>query len=84
MDADIGNSRGLSNVKSRIAYDKLARLSRDFISEVMHAFDPDGFENREPGSKKIRVKKCPISIHERWAGDGHDKLYSIGFPICCG
>jgi hypothetical protein len=82
MDADISNSRGLSNVKSRIAYDKLTHLSRDFISEVMHAFDPDGFENREPGSKKIiRVKKCPIGIHERWAGDGHDKLYSIGFPI---
>jgi len=27
------------------------------------------------------VKKVPIGIHERWAGDGHDKLYKIGFPI---
>ena len=48
----------------------------------MHAFAPDGFEQREPGGKRIlRVKKAPIGIHERWAGDGHDKLYSIGFLI---
>lgn len=48
----------------------------------MHIQDDDGFHLREPTAKKIpRVKKNPIGIHERWSGDGHDKLYSIGFPI---
>ena len=82
MDEDISKSRGVANIKSRIAFNKLTHLSRDFVSEVMHAVDPGSFDLREPGSKKIiRVKKCPIGIHERWAGDGHDKLYSIGFLI---
>jgi hypothetical protein len=82
MDDDISNSRGLANIKQRIAFKDAIHLSRDFISEVMHTFDPKGFDHREPGSKKtVRVKKNPLGIHERWAGDGHDKLYSIGFPI---
>ncbi|KAF8800444.1 hypothetical protein BYT27DRAFT_7262852 [Phlegmacium glaucopus] len=37
---------------------------------------------RDPTSKQIiRVVKANYGIHERWLGDGHDKLYSIGFPI---
>jgi hypothetical protein len=48
----------------------------------MHAHDDDGFKHRDPTSKKVlRFPKVPIGIHERWAGDGHDKLYKIGFPI---
>lgn len=48
----------------------------------MHVHDPSAFDNREPTAKKIFcVKKYPIGIHQRWAGDGHDKLYKIGFPI---
>lgn len=47
----------------------------------MHTHDPHAFDLREPTAKKImRVRKVPIGIHERWAGDGHDKLYKIGFP----
>ncbi|KAF8811845.1 hypothetical protein BYT27DRAFT_7252443 [Phlegmacium glaucopus] len=34
------------------------------------------------GAKRIhRVPKAPIGIHERWLGDGHGKLYKIGFQI---
>lgn len=48
----------------------------------MHVHAPEGFELREPTAKKIqRAPKFPIGPHERWAGDGHDKLYKIGFPI---
>jgi hypothetical protein len=55
---------------------------RDIVSEVMHTHAPEGFALRDPTAKKIfRVPKVPIGIHERWAGDGHDKLYKIGFPI---
>jgi hypothetical protein len=43
MDADISNSRGLANVKSRIAYNKLTHLSRDFISEVMTSYTRSDF-----------------------------------------
>src|SRR5882762_1544812 len=48
----------------------------------MHAHDEEGFGMREPTAKKIRrFAKHPLGINERWAGDGHDKLYRIGFPI---
>lgn len=48
----------------------------------MHIYDDEGFALREPTAKQTRrVKKHPIGIHERWSGDGHDKLYQIGFPI---
>ena len=48
----------------------------------MHTHDNDAFDAREPTSKKInRVPKIPLRIHHRWAGDGHDKLYKIGFPV---
>jgi hypothetical protein len=48
----------------------------------MHTHDGDGFALRDPTAKRIlRVKKYPIGIHARWAADGHDKLYKIGFPI---
>jgi hypothetical protein len=29
----------------------------------------------------MRFPKFPLGPHERWAGDGHDKLYKIGFPL---
>jgi len=55
---------------------------RDFVSQVMHTHDSDAFAAREPTAKRIFcVKKFPIGIHARWAADGHDKLYKIGFPI---
>ncbi len=48
----------------------------------MQTHDRDGFALRDPTMKCIpRVKKYPIGIHARWAADGHDKLYKIGFPI---
>ena len=54
----------------------------DIVSAVMHAHDGEGFDMREPTAKKIRhFPKHPLGINERWAGDGHDKLYRIGFPI---
>ena len=81
LDKDVSGSRGLENIKARLAF-LGSHLSRDFISDVMHEFEAEGFDHREPGAKKIlRIAKNPIGIHERWAGDGHDKLYQIGFPI---
>jgi len=48
----------------------------------MHTHDSDAFALRDPTTKCVfRVKKYPIGIHARWAADGHDKLYKIGFPI---
>lgn len=55
---------------------------RKFVSDIMHLHDEQGFAERDPYSKRInRVPKHPIGIHERWSGDGHDKLYKIGYPI---
>jgi hypothetical protein len=83
LDKDVSGSRGLENIKARLAFLGI-HLTRDFISDIMHEFEAEGFDHREPGAKKIlRIAKNPLAvgIHERWAGDGHDKLYGIGFPI---
>lgn len=69
-------------VRHKIALKSGVHLGRDFVSDTMRAHQPDGFLHRDPGAKRIhREKKVPIGINERWSGDGHDKLYSIGFPI---
>ena len=82
MDMDSSRRQGVRTVQARIAFDAHTHLPRDFVSDVMHIHDEEGFAHRDPSSKKIlRVKKNPIGIHERWAGDGHDKLFRIGFPI---
>jgi len=82
LDDDPADGFGVANVKARVAFKHNIHLSREFVSEVMHLYAPEGFEAREPGAKRIlRVAKAPIGIHERWSADGHDKLYSIGFPI---
>ena len=82
MDKDSSRRQGVRTVQARIAFDAQTHLTRDFVASVMHIHDEEGFAHRDPSSKKIlRVKKNPIGIHERWAGDGHDKLYRIGFPI---
>jgi hypothetical protein len=48
----------------------------------MHTHDREGFTLQDPTTKHVlRVKRYPIGIHARWAADGHDKLYKIGFPI---
>lgn len=57
-------------------------FQRNVVSDVMHIHENDAFDAREPTAKKIfRVPKVPLGIHHRWAGDGHDKLYKIGFPV---
>ena len=48
----------------------------------MHTHDHEGFSFHDPSSKKtFQVRKFPIGIHKHWAGNGHDKLYKIGFPV---
>jgi len=82
LDKDIAGGQGLGVIKARIAYDQGIHLSRDTVSRVMHVHVPEGFERRAPGARKIpRVPVAAYAIHERWSGDGHDKLYSIGFPV---
>jgi hypothetical protein len=48
----------------------------------MHHHNDAGFAARQPCARKIlRFPKYPIGPNERWAGDGHDKLKEIGFPL---
>ena len=57
-------------------------IHSDYVSDVMHSYDKEGFDTREPTAKTIpRFPKHPIGIHERWSADGHDKCNKIGFPI---
>ncbi|KAK2464499.1 hypothetical protein APHAL10511_003478 [Amanita phalloides] len=85
LRADYGIEMAPATVKrrrKRIAHGDGVHLPRDFVSEVMHTHDIEGFEIRQPKSKEIkRVPKYPLGIHQRWSADGHDKLNKIGFPI---
>ena len=82
MDRDPARHQGVRAIQQNIAYYDGKHLTRDFVSEVMHVHDNDGFNKRDPTSKKIfRSPRVPLGIHEQWSGDGHDKLYSISFPI---
>uniref|UniRef100_A0A8H8CM95 Integrase core domain-containing protein n=1 Tax=Psilocybe cubensis TaxID=181762 RepID=A0A8H8CM95_PSICU len=82
LNDDPSKGRGVSTIRARIASNYGIHLPRDFVSDIMHIQDPDGFDLRKPTSKKVfRVRKAPIGINERWSGDGHNKLNSIGFPI---
>jgi len=48
----------------------------------MRIFDPDGFATREPHAKKVcRVPLTALGPHDKWSGDGHDKLIKIGYTI---
>jgi len=48
----------------------------------MQKQDPEGFELRDPTSRKIkRGTLVNLGPHEEWSGDGHDKLKQIGFPV---
>jgi len=45
-------------------------IIRDFVSNVMHVHDPDGFDLREPTAKKLfQVPTDPVHVHEP---DGFD------------
>ncbi|KAK7055718.1 hypothetical protein R3P38DRAFT_2848678 [Favolaschia claudopus] len=82
MDKDPAKRFGLSTIKAKVAYNTGTILARDFVSQTMHEHDSEAFANREPTAKKIfRTPKYPVGIHQRWAGDGHDKLYKIGYPV---
>jgi hypothetical protein len=82
MDVDLSGMQGVRTIQHKIAMTTGQHITRDFVSSIMHAHDPAGFERRDPSSKRIvRTKKVPLGIHERWSANGHDKLYWIGFPI---
>ena len=49
----------------------------------MQDYDPEGFAQRAPGSKKV-IHRTPLSAigpHEEWSMDGHNKLAAYGFEI---
>ena len=82
LDKDPTKAQGVSTIKNHIAHDQGIQLAKNKISRIMHVHDEEAFSARAPGAKRVhRVPKAPIGIHERWSGDGHDKLYRIGFPI---
>ena len=44
--------------------------------------DPEGFQLRDPTSRKIKRRALVnLGIHEEWSGDGHDKLKRYGIAI---
>jgi hypothetical protein len=72
LDRDHARSRGVQNIQAKITFNCGVTLSRDFVSDIMHTHDEEGFRMHDPTSKRIlRVVKCNIGIHERWSGDGH-------------
>jgi hypothetical protein len=82
MDRDTARQIGVKGTQHMIAHHSGQHISRDVVEDIMRKHDSEGFELRDPTAKQIpRAPKVPLGIHERWAGDGHDKLYKIGFPV---
>jgi len=82
LDKDLAKQQGVGTIKARIAFHQSVHLSCDDVRHVMLQHEPEEFERRDPGAKRIpRNLAVLIGIHERLSGDGHDKLYKIGFPI---
>ncbi|KAG6885793.1 hypothetical protein C0992_004893 [Termitomyces sp. T32_za158] len=82
MANDLSRHTGSRMMQQRIAFHTGVQLTCDFVNDVMHNHDAEGFVLCNPTSKRVfRVKKFPVGIHHCWAADGHDKLYKIGFPI---
>ncbi|KAK6966975.1 hypothetical protein R3P38DRAFT_2815563 [Favolaschia claudopus] len=60
------------------------KIGRNKISDVMHTFEEEGFEKRDPKAQKKTVKRTPLTAvgpHEEWSMDGHDKMNEAGFGI---
>ncbi|CAK5276431.1 unnamed protein product [Mycena citricolor] len=82
LDKDVVKHLGVKSIRDKIRQTSDVILSRSFVSWMMHLHDPDGFSGRNPTAKRIyRSPKYPIGINHKWSSDGHDKLYSIGYPI---
>ena len=82
LDKDLAKGQGAGTLKARIAFDQGVHIPRHQVRDIMRLHEPEGFERQTPGSKRIRrTPVVALGIHERWSADGHDKLYSIGFPI---
>lgn len=83
MDKYPSLRQGVQTIQAKVTFDSYHHLTRDTVSEIMHTHDDKGFTFHDPSSKKtFWVVKVPIGIHERWAGDGHNKLNKIRFPVC--
>ncbi|KAK7052603.1 hypothetical protein R3P38DRAFT_2861331 [Favolaschia claudopus] len=60
------------------------KIGRNKISDVMHTFEEEGFEKRDPKAQKKTVNRTPLTAvgpHEEWSMDGHDKMNEAGFGI---
>jgi hypothetical protein len=57
-------------------------LYRDFIRSEMRLLFPQGFDIRDPNTKKVKRKPLlSLGPNDEWSCDGHDKLKAYGFPI---
>jgi hypothetical protein len=82
VDKDLAKHQGVGTIQVHIAHDQGIHVSCRDVHSVMRQHQPEELDHRDPGAKKIhRHPVVPIGIHERWSGDGHNKLYKIGFPI---
>ncbi|KAK7001070.1 hypothetical protein R3P38DRAFT_2559293 [Favolaschia claudopus] len=60
------------------------KIGRNKISNVMHTFEEEGFEKRDPKAQNKTVKRSPLTAvgpHEEWSMDGHNKMNEAGFGI---
>jgi len=77
MDLDPARHQGPRVIRHKLAGRTGDHLSRDFIINTMQTHDDDGFNRRDPTSKKNHhERKVPIGVNERWSADGHEGLAS--------
>ncbi|KAJ3551349.1 hypothetical protein NP233_g13097 [Leucocoprinus birnbaumii] len=82
LELDPAKRWGKKTVRENVMAASGHQLNWDFVAQVMRDFEPEGFSQREPTSRKIyRAAKYPVGIHEGWSCDGHDKLNKINIGV---
>ncbi|KIJ43461.1 hypothetical protein M422DRAFT_240130 [Sphaerobolus stellatus SS14] len=82
LERDPGRRQGPTLIKEGIRMRTGLDLTRKYVKNLMRDLDPEGFQLRDPTSRKIKRRALVnLGIHEEWSGDGHDKLKKYGFAI---
>ncbi|KIJ34012.1 hypothetical protein M422DRAFT_263968 [Sphaerobolus stellatus SS14] len=82
LERDPGCCQGPTLIKEGIRMRTGVDLTRKYVKDLMHDLDREGFQLRDPTSRKVKRRALVnLGIHEEWSGDGHDKLKKYGFAI---
>jgi len=79
LDKDPAKRHGVRTIQHKIVFNKGVHLTRDFVLEVMHVHDPEGFERRELTAKRISgCQRFPLEYTSVGQGMGTTSFTGLG------